>query len=183
MCWHWIKKKTRVLARFRGWIQGCATLLTNIHLPNFKKGRCIRARKYVTVRAELLFFRVPARRSCHYLHRRAFQAVVGSSRIPLKFSYYITGILILIGVLLRAASSLRVPLPLRVVSGTAALQDSLAQRFRQKRLKLSLRYLVRRSAGDGGSAADACDQSARHKTFFCKYLPAGRRAGGTFRCP
>lgn len=29
------KKKVHLLARFRGWIQAGATLLTNIHLPNF----------------------------------------------------------------------------------------------------------------------------------------------------
>ena len=35
------KKHTGVshlLSRFRGWIQAGATLLTNIHLPNFLKG-------------------------------------------------------------------------------------------------------------------------------------------------
>ena len=35
------KKKQSVsllLSRFRGWIQAAATLLTNIHLPNFFKG-------------------------------------------------------------------------------------------------------------------------------------------------
>ena len=32
------KKKLSPLARFRGFIQAGATLLTNIHLPNFAKG-------------------------------------------------------------------------------------------------------------------------------------------------
>ena len=35
------KKKSgvsQVLSRFRGWIQAGATLLTNLHLPNFLKG-------------------------------------------------------------------------------------------------------------------------------------------------
>ncbi len=64
-------------------------------------------------RAELLFVsrrggRVPP---------SAFQAVVGSSKF--KFSYYITGILILIGVLLGRASSAGSS-ALRVVSGAAA---------------------------------------------------------------
>ena len=31
------KKKLNPLARFRGFIQAGATLLTNIHLPNFAK--------------------------------------------------------------------------------------------------------------------------------------------------
>ena len=32
------KKNGSFLARFRGWFQAGATLLTNIHLPNFAKG-------------------------------------------------------------------------------------------------------------------------------------------------
>ena len=32
------KKVSRLISRFRGLIQGCATLATNIHLPNFFKG-------------------------------------------------------------------------------------------------------------------------------------------------
>ena len=37
------KEKLSPLARFRGFIQAGATLLTNLHLPNFAKERCIRA--------------------------------------------------------------------------------------------------------------------------------------------
>ena len=33
------KKKIPFLARFRGWIQAAAALLTNIHLPNFVQGK------------------------------------------------------------------------------------------------------------------------------------------------
>ena len=99
------KKKTHVLARFRGWIQGCAALLTNIHLPNFKKGALYQgAGKYVCVPGLNCYSCPGAAGACPI---GAFQAVVGSSKF--KFSYYITGILIL-----------RVPLPLRVVSGAAA---------------------------------------------------------------
>lgn len=36
--WALDKKKLNPLARFRGFIQAGATLLTNIHLPNFAKG-------------------------------------------------------------------------------------------------------------------------------------------------
>ena len=32
------KKNGSFLARFRGWFQAGAALLTNIHLPNFAKG-------------------------------------------------------------------------------------------------------------------------------------------------
>ena len=90
------KKKTHVLARFRGWIQGCAALLTNIHLPNFKKGALYQgAGKYVCVPGLNCYSCPGAAGACPI---GAFQAVVGSSKF--KFSYYITGILILIGVLL-----------------------------------------------------------------------------------
>ena len=90
------KKKTHVLARFRGWIQGCVALLTNIHLPNFKKGALYQgAGKYVCVPGLNCYSCPGAAGACPI---GAFQAVVGSSKF--KFSYYITGILILIGVLL-----------------------------------------------------------------------------------
>ena len=38
------KKNGSFLARFRGWFQAGATLLTNIHLPNLPRVFCIRAR-------------------------------------------------------------------------------------------------------------------------------------------
>ena len=44
------KKKLNPLARFRGFIQAGATLLTNIHLPNFAKGTLYQGNgKYVCV--------------------------------------------------------------------------------------------------------------------------------------
>ena len=90
------KKKTHILARFRGWIQACATLLTNIHLPNFKKGTLYQGSgKYVCVPGLNCYSCPGAAGACPI---GSFQAVVGSSKF--KFSYYITGILILIGVLL-----------------------------------------------------------------------------------
>ena len=90
------KKKTHILAHFRGWIQACATLLTNIHLPNFKKGTLYQGSgKYVCVPGLNCYSCPGAAGACPI---GSFQAVVGSSKF--KFSYYITGILILIGVLL-----------------------------------------------------------------------------------
>ena len=32
-----LNKKSKLLARFRGWIQAAATLVSNINLPNFVK--------------------------------------------------------------------------------------------------------------------------------------------------
>ena len=44
------KKKLPPLARFRGFIQAGATLLTNLHLPNFAKGALYQGGgKYVCV--------------------------------------------------------------------------------------------------------------------------------------
>lgn len=90
------KKKTPFLARFRGWIQAGATLLTNIHLPNFLKGSLYQGNgKYVCVPGLNCYSCPAATGACPI---GAFQAVVGSSKF--RFSYYITGILILFGVLL-----------------------------------------------------------------------------------
>ena len=90
------KKKLNPLARFRGFIQAGATLLTNIHLPNFAKGTLYQGSgKYVCVPGLNCYSCPGATGACPV---GAFQAVVGSSKF--RFSYYITGILILFGVLL-----------------------------------------------------------------------------------
>lgn len=90
------KKKTSFLAHFRGWIQAGTTLLTNIHLPNFLKGTLYQGKgKYVCVPGLNCYSCPGAAGACPI---GAFQAVVGSSKF--RFSYYITGILILFGVLL-----------------------------------------------------------------------------------
>ena len=90
------KKKLSPLARFRGFIQAGATLLTNIQLPNFAKGTLYQGGgKYVCVPGLNCYSCPGAAGACPV---GAFQAVVGSSKF--RFSYYITGILILFGVLL-----------------------------------------------------------------------------------
>ena len=90
------KKKPNPLARFRGFIQAGATLLTNLHLPNFAKGTLYQGGgKYVCVPGLNCYSCPGAAGACPV---GAFQAVVGSSKF--RFSYYITGILILFGVLL-----------------------------------------------------------------------------------
>ena len=93
------KKKHKIsqfLAHFRGWIQAVATILTNIHLPNFFKGEIYRGDAKTVCVPGLNCYSCPgAAGSCPI---GAFQAVVGSSKF--KFSYYVTGILILLGVLL-----------------------------------------------------------------------------------
>ena len=84
------------MSRFRGFIQAGAALLTNIHLPNFLKGGLYQGKgKYVCVPGLNCYSCPAASGACPI---GAFQAVVGSSKS--RFSYYITGFLILLGVLL-----------------------------------------------------------------------------------
>ena len=87
---------SQTMSRFRGWIQAGATLLTNLHLPNFLKGGLYQgAGKTVCVPGLNCYSCPGAAGACPV---GAFQAVIGSSKF--RFSYYITGILILFGVLL-----------------------------------------------------------------------------------
>ena len=95
-----LDKKTsgvsHLLARFRGWIQAGATLLTNIHLPNFLKGGLYQGKGKAVCVPGLNCYSCPAASGACPIG--SFQAVVGSSKF--RFSYYITGFLILLGVLL-----------------------------------------------------------------------------------
>ncbi len=84
------------LSRFRGWIQAGATLLTNIHLPNFVKGGIYQGEGKAVCVPGLNCYSCPAATGACPIG--AFQSVVGSSKF--SFSYYITGFLILLGVLL-----------------------------------------------------------------------------------
>ena len=96
--WALDKKKpfSFLLARWRGLVQACAALLTNLHLPNFLTGTLYRgAGKTVCVSGLNCYSCPGAAGACPI---GSFQAVVGSSKF--SFSYYITGILILLGVLL-----------------------------------------------------------------------------------
>lgn len=87
---------SKQLSRFRGWIQAAATLLTNIHLPNFVKGGIYQGKGKAVCVPGLNCYSCPgAAGACPI---GSFQAVVGSSKF--RFSYYITGFLILLGVLL-----------------------------------------------------------------------------------
>lgn len=88
-------KFSKRLSRFRGWIQAAATLLTNIHLPNFIKGGIYQGKGKAVCVPGLNCYSCPgAAGACPI---GSFQAVVGSSKF--RFSYYITGFLILLGVL------------------------------------------------------------------------------------
>ncbi len=87
---------SHLLARFRGGIQAAATLLTNIHLPNFFKGTLYRGDAKTVCVPGLNCYSCPAATGACPIG--SLQAVIGSSKF--SFSYYIVGILILFGVLL-----------------------------------------------------------------------------------
>ena len=93
------KKKggvSQFLSHFRGLLQAGAALLTNLHLPNFLKGGIYQGKgKAVCVPGLNCYSCLAASGACPI---GSFQAVVGSSKF--SFSYYITGFLILLGVLL-----------------------------------------------------------------------------------
>lgn len=91
------KKKTSIIiSRFRGWIQAGAALLTNIHLPNFIKGSIYQGKGKAVCVPGLNCYSCPAAAGACPIG--AFQAVVGASKF--RFSYYISGFLILLGVLM-----------------------------------------------------------------------------------
>ncbi|WP_294518925.1 4Fe-4S binding protein [uncultured Pseudoflavonifractor sp.] len=93
------KKRVRLsplAARLRGWIQAGAVLLTNLHLPNFLRGGLYRGPGKTVCVPGLNCYSCPAAAGACPIG--AFQAVAGSSKF--HFSYYITGLLILLGVLL-----------------------------------------------------------------------------------
>ncbi|WP_416340935.1 4Fe-4S binding protein [Tissierella praeacuta] len=91
-----IKEKNyfKLIRRKRNTVQGLATFLTNIHLPNFWKGKIYTGNLKHTCVPGLNCYSCPAATGACPIG--SFQAVVGSSKF--KFSYYITGILILFGV-------------------------------------------------------------------------------------
>ena len=84
------------MARFRGWIQAGAVLFTNLHLPNFIKGGIYQGKGKNVCVPGLNCYSCPAASGACPIG--AFQAVAGSSKF--RLSYYISGFLILLGVLL-----------------------------------------------------------------------------------
>ena len=83
---------SQTMSRFRGWIQAGATLLTNLHLPNFLKGGLYQGAGKTVCVPGLNCYSCPAASGACPIG--AFQAVVGSSKF--SFSYYIIGFLILL---------------------------------------------------------------------------------------
>ena len=85
-----------VLARLRGWIQAGATLAANIHLPNFVKGTLYQGPAKSVCVPGLNCYSCPAATGACPIG--AFQSVIGTAKF--SFPYYVTGTLILLGVLL-----------------------------------------------------------------------------------
>ena len=80
-----MKSNKNFLARFRGWIQAAATLLTNIHIPNLFKGKIYQGNVKTMCVPGLNCYSCPAATGACPIG--AFQAVVGSSNF--KFIYSI----------------------------------------------------------------------------------------------
>ena len=81
------KNVSKLVSRFRTCIQAGATLLTNIHLPNFFKGGIYQGNGKTVCVPGLNCYSCPAASGACPIG--SFQAVVGSSKF--KFSYYVTG--------------------------------------------------------------------------------------------
>ena len=73
------------LAKFRGWIQAGATLLTNIHLPNFFKGEIYQGKGKAVCVPGLNCYSCPAASGACPIG--SFQAVVGSSKYKFFLLY------------------------------------------------------------------------------------------------
>lgn len=94
-----VKKKTSLskkLARFRSKIQFEATFLTNLHFVNLFKGTLYQGKSKAVCVPGLNCYSCPAAAGACPIG--SFQAVIGTSQF--NFCYYITGILILFGMLL-----------------------------------------------------------------------------------
>lgn len=170
------KKEKFSLWRFlktRNTVQMLATLLTNIHLPNFLKGKIYTGPlKNVCVPGLNCYSCPGATGACPI---GAFQAVVGSSKF--SFSYYITGILIFLGVMLG-----------RFICGFLCpfgwFQDLLhkipTKKFSTKKLK-PLRYLkyVILVVAVWALPVLLVNKSGMGSPYFCKYIcPQGILEGG-----
>lgn len=161
------------LRQRRAWVQALATLLTNMHLPNFLKGRIYTgAGKNVCVPGLNCYSCPGATASCPI---GSFQAVVGSSKF--NFAYYVTGIMLLFGVLFG-----------RLICGFFCpfgwFQDLLhkipAKKFSTEKLK-ALRYLkyVILVAVVWLMGVFLTNKTGMAPPYFCKYIcPQGVLEGG-----
>ncbi len=153
------------LARFRGLLQACAVFLTNPHLPNFRNGQIYRGNGKRICVPGLNCYSCPAATGACPIG--AIQSVIGSSKF--RFSYYVTGTLILLGVLFgRFVCGFlcpfgwfqelihRIPLPKRKLS-TKKLKPLRYLKYLILLLTVTLPLIFTDELGLGNP-------------FFCKYL-------------
>lgn len=157
----------------RNTIQMFATLLTNMHLPNFLKGTLYNGKiKQICVPGLNCYSCPAATGACPV---GSFQAVVGSSKF--SFSYYITGILIFFGIMFG-----------RFICGFFCpfgwLQDLLhkipTKKFSTKKLKalLYIKYGILLIAVIALPIL-ITNHAGISSPYFCKYLcPQGILEGG-----
>ncbi len=157
----------------RGWIQAAATLLTNIHLPNFFKGVIYRGPvKHICVPGLNCYSCPAATGACPV---GAYQAVVGSPKH--RISFYILGLLTFFGVLAG-----------RFICGFLCpfgwFQDLLhripTKKFSTRKVK-ALRYVkyVILFVVVGLLPVILTNPSGMGSPFFCKYIcPQGVLEGG-----
>ena len=163
---------SQTMSRFRGWIQAGAALLTNLHLPNFLRGGLYQGAGKTVCVPGLNCYSCPAASGACPIG--AFQAVVGSSKF--SFSYYITGFLILLGVLLG-----------RFICGFLCpfgwfqelLHKSPRRSFPQKAEAADIPE-IRCPAGDGFPAAGVpCERCWHGRPVLLQIPLPPRRAGGS----
>ena len=163
------KKKTKkicFLARFRWLIQAAAAVLTNIHLPNFFKGTLYQGKGNTPAFRDLTA--IPAPEPPEPCPIGAFQAVIGSSKF--KFSYYITGTLILMGVLL-GAIYLRLSVPFSA-GFRRLLHDIRVPKLSTRKLKplRYLKYVILAVFVIMLPLKIVVDELGMGDPFFCKYI-------------
>ena len=166
---------SQTMSRFRGWIQAGATLLTNLHLPNFLKGGLYQGSgKSVCVPGLNCYSCPGALGACPI---GSLQAVLGGANH--RFPFYVLGLLMLFGVVLgRLVCGLLCPFGL--------VQD-LLHKIPSPKLKVPkkidrplrwLKYMVLAVMVILLPAFAAADTSVT-PPYFCKYLcPAGTLGGG-----
>ena len=169
------KKKTsfKDFLKSRTMVQMIATLLTNIHLPNFFKGTLYQGKGKIACVPGLNCYSCPgATGACPI---GSFQAVVGSRDFAL--AYYVTGIIIFFGVTLA-----------RFICGFLCpfgwIQDMLhkipTKKFSTKKLKALtyLKYIILLVAVIL-LPTFAANKAGLASPYFCKYIcPQGILEGG-----
>ena len=166
------KLRSKKIAGIRGWIQAAATLLTNPHIPNFFQGKIYQGKAKTVCVPGLNCYSCPAATGACPIG--AFQAVVGSSKF--KFSYYITGFLILLGVTLKI--HLWFFVPVWMVSGFASQNPRKEILYGQTEAAAVSEIYHPCCFCD--SSADVCNEFDRdgRSVLLQIYLSAGRSGGG-----